>query len=123
MAKKNNVDVEQYLPNELKWAYNPGGDEEDEEETEFLTIKDENGVERECQILCIYEIEELKQDYIALLPLDQLEGVEEDTDTDAEVFFYRFTENGDDIEFSTLESDEEFNVVREVFEQIMEEDE
>ena len=121
MAKK--VDIQDYLPDELK-SDEFVEDEQEEEEDDIIVIETEDGEEKECQVLTVFEIEDFKQDYIALLPLDQLEGVDpdEDEEFDAEVLFYRYDENGDDVELSTLESDEEFNAVREVFETILAEE-
>ena len=117
MAK--GLKVGDMIPEEL----NEGFDVEDDgdDEVSVITVEMEDGVERECQIIAIFEIEE--QDYIALLPTEEFEGVGEDEEVEADVYFYRYDENGDEIELSTLESDEEFNIVREVFEQIIDEEE
>ena len=116
MASRKNI--ENLIPDELKEEeFKIKIEEDDEDENLVLDVEMEDGVKRECQVLCIYEVE--GQNYAALLPIEQFDGVDEGEEVDAEVFFYRYDENGDDIELSTLESDEEFNMVRGIFEQIM----
>ena len=116
MAKK--VNVEDLIPEELQDGFDVD-DIDDDDEDSVITVVMQDGVERECQIIAIYEIE--GQDYVALLPLEQIEDAEVGEEVETDVFFYRYDEKGDEIQLSILGSDEEFNVVREVFEQIIEE--
>lgn len=53
--------------------------------------------------------------YIALLPVD--------ADEDAEIYLYRFIENGDDIDVLNIEDDEEFEIVSDAFDELQDEQE
>ena len=76
----------------------------------FVTLTFDEG-EEECLVLTIFDINE--QDYIALLPVDE----EKD-----EVYFYRYFEDLDgNPELENIESDEEFESVTKVFDELMEE--
>ncbi|MCL2593365.1 MAG: DUF1292 domain-containing protein [Defluviitaleaceae bacterium] len=76
--------------------------EENEEQDEIITLTLDDGEEVKCNILGIFEVEE--KEYIALLPL------EED-----EVLIYSYKENGEEISLENIETDEEFDMVSEVF--------
>ena len=76
----------------------------------FVTLTFDEG-EEECLVLTIFDVNE--QDYIALLPVDE----EKD-----EVYFYRSFEDLDgNPELENIESDEEFESVTKVFDELMEE--
>jgi len=81
-------------------------------EEEVMTITLEDGTEVDCAIIAIFPVEE--KDYIALLPLD---GNEEE----GEVFLYEFKEQGDGIELLSIESDKEYELVTNAFDEILEE--
>ena len=53
--------------------------------------------------------------YIALLPVD--------ADEDAEIYLYRFIENGDDIDVLNIEDYEEFEIVSDAFDELQDEQE
>ncbi|MBR4015797.1 MAG: DUF1292 domain-containing protein [Anaerotignum sp.] len=85
--------------------------EEMELETMFLTLDDDT--ELECGILGVFEVEGLDgKEYIALLPLE-----------DETVLLYEYKENGDEVELSVIEDDEEFDKVSNTFYDLFEEDE
>lgn len=89
---------------------------EDDEDL-FVTITLEDDSEVECQVLTIFEVEE--QDYIVLLPIDDDEDSEE-----GEVYIYRYFEDEDgEPGLDNIESEEEFEMVSEVFDQIVEDGE
>lgn len=89
---------------------------EDDEEL-FVTITLEDDSEVECQVLTIFEVE--GQDYIVLLPVDDDEDAEE-----GEVYIYRYFEDEDgEPGLDNIESEEEFEMVSEVFDQIVEDGE
>ena len=76
----------------------------------FVTLTFDEG-EEECLVLTIFDVNE--QDYIALLPVDE----EKD-----EVYFYRYFEYLDgNPDLENIESDEEFESVTKVFDELMEE--
>ena len=81
-------------------------------EEEVMTITLEDGTEVDCAIIAIFPVEE--KDYIALLPLD---GNEEE----GEVFLYEFKEQGDGIELLSIESDKEYELVTNAFDESLEE--
>lgn len=82
----------------------------------FVTLTLEDDSEVECQVLTIFEVE--GQDYIVLLPLDSAE------DEEGEIFIYRYfeDENGDP-GLDNIETEEEFEMVSEVFDQLVEDGE
>ena len=53
--------------------------------------------------------------YIALLPADAT--------PESEIFLYRFLENGDDIDLQNIEDDEEFEIVSDAFDELLDEEE
>lgn len=73
------------------------------EDTMIVTFDD--GEEKECLVLAVVEIDE--KEYIALLP----EGQEE-------YFIYGYKEDEEGVELLAIESDEEFDKVGSVFEEI-----
>lgn len=88
---------------------------EDDEDL-FVTLTLEDDSEVECQVLTIFEVE--GQDYIVLLPLDSAESEE------GEIFIYRYfeDENGEP-GLDNIETEEEFEMVSEVFDQLVEDGE
>lgn len=90
-------------------------DEDDMEDLRVTLILD-NNEETECRILTIFEME--GQDYIVLIPEDEIES---DSDEN-EVFIYRYfeDENGEP-SLENIEDDEEYDAVIECFEGILEE--
>ena len=76
--------------------------EEMELETMFLTLEDDT--ELECGILGVFEVEGMKgKEFIALLPLEET------------VLLYEDQENGDDVELSVIEDDDDFEKVSNTF--------
>lgn len=86
--------------------------------TVTLTLEDDS--ELECAILAIYPAGDSK--YIALLPL--AEDEDEDAD-DADVLIYRFIEgeDGEDPQLENIESDEEYDVAADAFDELLDEQE
>ena len=89
-------------------------DSEDEEMTVELELED--GTKVTCAIITILTVAE--QDYIVLLPLE-----EDGTNSDGEVWFYRYSENADDpneepsLEF--IDDDEEYEIVADAFDEYL----
>lgn len=79
---------------------------------EVFTISDENDQEMEVEVLASAELE--GRQYAAV---SFVEDLEEDTEEDIDVFFLKLDEDGD---FTPIESDEEFNKVSAVFEEMIE---
>lgn len=93
---------------------NVGINEPEEEMTVTLTMDDDSEVE--CVVLTIFEAGE--RDYIALLPMDGKEAEE------GEVYLYRYLA-GEDGEpaLENIESDEEYEIVAEAFDELLDEQE
>lgn len=89
--------------------------EEFEEATVSMTLDD--GTELECDVVAIFPVGD--QDYIALLPNKPVEGYDEN-----EVFLYRFKElDGENIDLSQIESEEEYEAVADAFDELLDEEE
>ncbi|MDO5293378.1 MAG: DUF1292 domain-containing protein [bacterium] len=82
------------------------GLQEDEEMTVTLTLDDDT--ELECAVVAIFPVAE--KQYIALLPLD---------DESEEVFLYRFSKNGDEMQLDNIEEDEEFDAVADAYDMLL----
>lgn len=88
---------------------------EDDEEM-FVTLELDDDSTVECQMLTIFEVE--GQDYIVLLPLD------DDNADEGEVYIYRYFEDEEgNPGLDNIESEEEFEMVSEIFDQILEDGE
>lgn len=84
--------------------------EEMELETMFLTLEDDT--ELECGILGVFEVEGMEgKEFIALLPLE-----------DETVLLYEYKENGDDVELSVIEDDDDFEKVSNTFYDLFDEE-
>ena len=88
-------------------------EEPSEEMTVTLTLDD--GSELECVVLTIFEAG--GRDYIALLPT---EG--EDAD-EGELYFYRYTEIDGNPDLQNIEDDEEYEIVADAFDELLDEQE
>ena len=86
-----------------------------EDEELFVTLELDDGQELECQVIMIFEVEE--QDYIALLPT---EGEEYEN---GEVYLYRYAEDEGNPSLDNIESEEEYEMVADAFDEILDEEE
>jgi len=88
--------------------------EPEEEMTVTLTLDDDT--ELECIVLSIFEAG--KRDYIALLPVENIES------EDGEVYLYRYSEdeNGEPT-LDNIESDEEYDIVADAFDELLDAEE
>ena len=86
------------------------------EEEMTVELELEDGEIVNCAVITIITVD--KQDYIALLPLD-----ENGENTDGEVWFYRYSENMDDPneepELGYIEDDEEYERVADAFDEYL----
>ena len=80
-----------------------------------LTLDDDS--ELVCDVIATFpaKVNGQEQMYIALLPSDAT--------PDSEIFLYRFLENGEDIDLQNLEDDEEFDIVSDAFDELLDEEE
>lgn len=82
---------------------------EDFDATVTLTL--DNNEEVECAIISIFDVED--RQYIALLPL---EGRDAD---EGEVYLYRYEEKDGQPELGNIETDAEFEIVSEAFDEVL----
>ncbi len=80
-------------------------------EEERIIIPGENGEENLYEVIFTFDIEENNQSYVAVVPVEQAE------DEEQEVFVFRYEEkdNQDDLMLFSIESDEEWDIVEETF--------
>lgn len=85
------------------------GHDYEEETLIYVTFEDEDE-EVPCAVLDIFECE--GREYIALAPAEEVENADE-----AEVLFYRYSENGEEVKLDDIETDEEWDAVASLFDQ------
>lgn len=84
----------------------------DGEDTITLTL--ETG-DVECAIMAAFPAAD--KDYIALLPLEPIEGIEED-----EVLLYSYVKHGEDIELGMITDEDEFELAADAFDELLDEE-
>ncbi len=83
-----------------------------------MTLDLDDGGKMECIVLNVFPVN--NREYIALLPMNDEGHVEED----AQIFLYRFEELGDDeVNLETIEDDDEFELVSDYFDEMLDEQE
>ena len=83
-----------------------------------MTLDLDYGGKLECIVLNVFPVN--NREYIALLPMTDEGHVEED----AQIFLYRFEELGDDeVNLETIEDDDEFELVSDYFDEMLDEQE
>lgn len=88
------------------------------EEKERIIIPDEDGEEHLFEVLFTFDIEETKQSYLTVIPVEQSE------DDEIEVYAFRYEEKEDnDLALFPIESDEEWDIVEEMLHTIADEKE
>lgn len=80
-----------------------------------LTLDDDS--ELLCDVIAIFpaKISGEERKYIALLPVD--------AEPDSDIYLYRFIEQGEDIDVLNIEDDEEFEIVSDAFDELLDEEE
>lgn len=92
-------------------------DLEDDASDMHVTLSMDDGTEVECDILTIFEVG--TQSYIVLLPEDQSEEENEES----EVFIYRYHEDKDgNPSLENIDDDAEYEAVAERFDEILDEE-
>ena len=84
-----------------------GHDHEHDYEPEYITLEFDDDTEIVCEILGAFDVGD--KEYIALAPEDK----------EDEVYFYGYKENGEEFELVEIESDDEFQEVVKVFNQLI----
>ena len=83
-----------------------------------MTLDLDDGGKLECIVLNVFPVN--NREYIALLPMNDEGHVEED----AQIFLYWFEELGDDeVNLETIEDDDEFELVSDYFDEMLDEQE
>ena len=83
-----------------------------------MTLDLDDGGKLECIFLNVFPVN--KREYIEILPMNDEGHVEED----AQIFLYRFEELGDDeVNLETIEDDDEFELVSDYFDEMLDEQE
>ena len=83
-----------------------------------MTLDLDDGGKLACIVLNDFPVN--NREYIALLPMNDEGHVEED----AQIFLYRFEELGDDeVNLETIEDDDEFELVSDYFDEMLDEQE
>lgn len=85
-----------------------------DQEPEIIFIPNEEGEEEEFEVLMRFEVEDTQKNYMMVVP------VEGDPEVD-EVYAFRYEEEGDDFKLFIIEDDEEWDIVEETFNTLMEE--
>ena len=94
----------------------PKDSEFKDRDTMTLDLDDDGKLE--CIVLNVFPVN--NREYIALLPMNDEGHVEED----AQIFLYRFEELGDDeVNLETIEDDDEFELVSDYFDEMLDEQE
>ncbi|HLS07599.1 DUF1292 domain-containing protein [Lentibacillus sp.] len=89
------------------------------EENERIIIPDENGEEHLFEVLFTFDVDQTGNSYLAVVPAEQKE------DEEVEVYAFRFEEqekNDDDLSLFPIESDEEWEMVEEMFHTLIDEE-
>jgi uncharacterized protein YrzB (UPF0473 family) len=87
----------------------------EEEEPEIIYIPDDEGNEEEFEVIMKFEVDGSDKKYMMVVPVD----AQEESD---EVYAFRYEEDGDDLQLFTIDNEEEWNIVEETFNTLMDED-
>ena len=85
-----------------------------QQEPEIIYIPDEDGNEEEFEVIMKFEVDGSDAKYMMVVP------TEGDPDVD-EVYAFRYEEDGDDLKLYTIDDEEEWNLVEETFNTLLEE--
>ena len=88
------------------------------DEFDHVILSLDDGVELECAVYAIFDAGD--RDYVALIPLDG------SFDTDGDIYLYRYEasgENDEDIQLGNIESDEEYEIVSDAFDELLDNEE
>jgi uncharacterized protein YrzB (UPF0473 family) len=88
---------------------------QEEDEPEIIYIPDDEGNEEEFEVIMKFEVDGSDKKYMMVVPVD----AEEESD---EVYAFRYEEDGDDLQLFTIDNEEEWNIVEETFNTLMDED-
>jgi hypothetical protein len=78
-----------------------------------ITLSFENG-EVECAIMASFPVN--NKDYIALLPLSKIDGLDDD-----EILLYSYTRQGEEFDLQEITDEDEFDLVADTFDEMLDE--
>ena len=111
---RKNRERTEYAMHDHTHDHNCGCDHEHEEDPYYITLYLDDGTEEECIVIGFFEAD--GRDYIALLPAEEAESGE------GEPYLYRYSET-DEPEpqpiLDVIESDEEYEIVVDAFEEFL----
>ncbi|NRD75935.1 DUF1292 domain-containing protein [Bacillus sp. BRMEA1] len=93
-----------------------------EEEDRYITLVNENGDEELFEILLTFDSEEYEKSYVLFYPVGEAEDEDEDGGT-VHAYAYIPTEDGGLGELLPIETDEEWEMIEEVFNTFVEDEE
>lgn len=88
------------------------------EPKERIIIPDENGEEHLFEVLATFDIHEMNQSYLAVIPIEQID------DDEVDIYAFRYEvqeENENDLALFSIESDEEWDMVEEMLQTLTDE--
>ena len=89
--------------------------DEELDDIEMMSLELDDGTKLECEIVATFDVEDTS--YIALLPIEAPEGYDDD-----EVLVYRYIElPNDEFTLEPIEDEEEFDIVADAFDEILDE--
>jgi len=83
-----------------------------DDELDIIVIPDDDGNEEEFEVVARFEVDGSDKKYLMVVPVD----ADEESD---EVYAFRYEEDGDDLQLYTIEDEEEWNIVEETFNTLM----
>ncbi len=87
-----------------------------DEETVVITLTDEDGQDIDAEIMAALEIEEFGKEYVAVMPQQATEDLEE-----GEALILEYSEDAEgNSQFAPVEDEDEFEVVAQAFNQLFE---
>lgn len=78
------------------------------EANERIFIPDEEGVDHEFEVILPFELDETNAAYLAVVPIEQVEAEE------ADLYVFRYEEEGNDLTLFQIEADDEWDLVEEI---------
>jgi uncharacterized protein YrzB (UPF0473 family) len=88
-----------------------------DQEVEIITISQEDGEQEDFEVVRYFENPATGIKYVFLVPYNDSEEEEED------VYPFRYAENGDDLVLSPVEDDEEWEMLEEVLQTLIDTEE
>ncbi|MCR8845966.1 DUF1292 domain-containing protein [Paenibacillus sp. SC116] len=93
-------------------------DKQQHEEPEIIYIPDDEGNEEEFEVIMKFEVDGSDNKYMMVVPVEASD--EEDSE---EVYAFRYEEDGDDLKLFVIEDEEEWNIVEETFNTLVDSEE